>query len=148
MEWRYYEPIEWFMLKYPIHDSFHAYMRMLGRLYIDEPALYEMDNDIFGFEWIDGSNAQQSVFSFIRRAKDGDEIVFVLNMSDCTYNDFRLGVPKEGVYKELFSSNRDIFDGTGAHNGGGIKTENIGCHGRAQSVSIIVPALSAAAFKI
>ena len=148
MEWRYYEPVEWFMLKYPIHDSFHNYMRMLGKLYKEQAALFEMENDIYGFEWIDGDNRQQSVFSFIRRAKDGSEIVAVINTLNYTHENFRLGVPKEGVYKEILSSNLKIYDGSGLHNEKPVKTQKIGCHGREQSISIVVPALSATAFKI
>ena len=148
MEWRYYEPIEWFMLKYPIHDSFHEYIRMLNKLYTSEPALFEMDNDIYGFEWIDGGNAGQRVFSFIRRAKDSGELLFVMNASEQDYYDFRLGVSQQGEYKEVFSSNLQRYDGTGVHNEAIIHTETIGIHGRAQSICIKLPALSAAAFKI
>lgn len=148
LEWRYYEPLEWSMLKYPIHDSFHEYIRMLNNMYIQENALFEMDNDIYGFEWIDGDNRQQSVFSFIRRAMDGSEIIAVINASRYTYEDFRMGVPKKGVYKEIMSSNLNIYDGSGIHNGQDIIAEDISCHGRGQSIRIVVPVLSAAAFKI
>ena len=148
MEWRYYEPLEWFMLKYPIHGSFHEYMRALNTFYISEPALYEMDNDIFGFEWIDGDNTSQSIYSYLRRARNGAEILVVLNMSIYDYSDFRIGVQKPGIYIETFSSNLDIYDGTGPHNPAPIKTEEIGCHKRAQSIVIYVPPLSATAFKI
>ena len=72
-----------------------------------------MDNDIFGFEWIDGSNREQNVFSFVRRAKDGSEIIVVLNMSENEYRGFRLGVPNKGDYYELVSSNLEIYDGDG-----------------------------------
>ncbi len=147
MEWRFYEPLEWFMLKYPIHDSFHEYVRMLNKTYLDEPALFEMDNDTFGFEWIDGDNRDQEVFSYLRRAHDGSEIIVILNMSIYEYSGFRLGVQNPGVYTELFSSNIERYDGTGTHNENPIQTENIGCHRRAQSVVITVPPLSATAFK-
>jgi len=148
MEWRYNEPLEWFMLKYPIHDSFHEYMRSLNALYTKEPALYEMDNDIYGFEWIDGDNSAQSIYSYIRRAIDGSEIVVILNMSIYDYSNFRIGVQKAGTYHEVLSSNLVIYDGTGKHNPDPIETESIGCHKRANSMTIYIPPLSATAFKI
>jgi 1,4-alpha-glucan branching enzyme len=146
MEWRFYETIEWFMLKYPIHDSFHEYVKRLNEIYLDESALHEMDSDVFGFEWIDGDNRAQSVFSFIRRAKDGSEIIAVLNMSENDYRGFRLGLPGQGEYYELISSNLEIYDGTGLNNPGNIISEETPSHGRPQSIVIDIPALSAAAF--
>lgn len=147
MEWRFYEPIEWFMLKYPIHDSFHEYIRMLNKFYLDEKALYQADNDVLGFDWIDADNQEQSIFSFLRRSKDGEEIIIVLNMSIYEYPNFRLGVPHQGKYKEVFSSNLDIYDGTGTHNKSVITSEDIHFHQRDNSIQIIVPPLSATAFK-
>ena len=147
MEWRYYEPVEWFMLKYPIHDSFHEYVKKLNELYCTEPALYESDNDLYGFEWIDGSNRGQNVFSFIRRAKDSSEIIAVINASWQNYGSFRLGVPCEGEYTEIISSNLKIYDGSGEHNGAPISSENVPSHGKDHSIVIEVPALCAMAFK-
>jgi 1,4-alpha-glucan branching enzyme len=147
MEWRYYEAVEWFMLDYPIHDSFHEYVRMLNQFYLNEKALYEMDNDVFGFEWIDADNKDQNIISFIRRAKDGTEIIILLNMSIYEYNDFRIGISKHGKYKEILSSNLKEFDGTGVHNKDEIISENIGCHNREYSINIILPPLSASVFK-
>ncbi len=147
MEWRYYEPIEWFMLKYPIHDSFHEYVRNLNRIYTSEPALFEMDRDIYGFEWIDGDNSEQSVFSFVRRAKNGSELIAVFNMSDTNYSNFRIGVPQNGHYEEIVCSNMDVYNGTGLHNKNEIITDNISCHGKAYSIVIEVPALSAMVFR-
>ena len=147
MEWRYYEPVEWFMLKYPIHDSFHEYVRALNKMYISEPSLYEMDNDVFGFEWIDGSNKEQNVFSFMRRAKDGSELIIVLNMSENDYHGFNLGVPRKGKYSEILSSNLDIYDGTGLHNGELISSIDIPCHGKKQSIKIEIPFFCAMAFR-
>ncbi len=147
MEWRYYEPIEWFMLEYPIHDSLHEFVRELNRLYLSEPALYEMDRDVYGFEWIDGNNRGQSVFSFIRRARNGNEIIAVFNMSENCYSNFRLGVPQSGRYEEILCSNLNIYNGTGLHNSKTISTENVSNHGRSQSIVIEVPALSAMIFR-
>ena len=147
MEWRYYEPIEWFMLKYPIHDSFHEYVKMLNELYSTEPALYESDNDLYGFEWIDGDNRGQNVFSFIRRAKDGGEIIAIINASWQSYGGFRLGVPCEGEYSEIMSSNLKIYDGSGEHNGESLSSEPVPSHGKEHSIVIEVPALCAMAFK-
>ena len=68
-------------------------------------------------------------------------------MSIYEYQNFRLGVPKPGTYAELFSSNLKVYDGTGTHNAENILTENIGCHNRAQSVTLTIPPLSATALK-
>jgi 1,4-alpha-glucan branching enzyme len=147
MEWRYYEPIEWFMLDYPIHDSFHKYVKELNRIYKTEPALYDMDSDIYGFEWIDADNKDQNVFSFLRRADDGTEIIVVLNFSIYPYSGFRLGVNTAGDYTELISSDCERYDGTGVTNGGTITSEYIGAHKRGQSIVIDIPPVGACAFK-
>ncbi len=147
MEWRFYEPIEWFMLKYPIHDSFHEYVRMLNKFYLSEKALFEMDNNVLGFDWIDANNQEQSIFSFLRRSKDGEEIIIILNMSIYEYQDFRLGVSQKGKYKEVFSSNLKVYDGTGSHNETAVTSEDIAFHQRENSIRITIPPLSATAFK-
>lgn len=147
MEWRYYEPLEFFMLKYPIHDSYHEYIRALNQLYLNEPALYELDHDDLGFEWIDADNTDQSVFIFLRRAKSGEELIIVLNNSSQQYENFRLGVPEKGKYQEIFSSNLDIYDGSGIHNERVMETEAILWHKKEQSIVCVVSPLSVMVIK-
>ncbi len=132
----------------PIHDSLHEYVRELNKVYLSESALFEMDNDIYGFEWIDGDNSEQNVLSFLRRAKRWER-----NTGSSKYVTKRIrGLPtrspKEGTYKEILSSNLEAYDGTGKHNPWEIESENIGCHRREQSIVVYVPPLSATAFKI
>jgi 1,4-alpha-glucan branching enzyme len=147
MEWRYYQPIEFFMLDYPIHGSFHNYMRALNQLYRNEPALYELDHDVLGFEWVDANNVDQSVYIFLRRARSGENLIIVINNSPQLYENFRMGVPQFGEYREIFSSNLDIYDGSGIHNEGHMKAEDISWHQKEWSIVCVVPPLSATVIK-
>lgn len=104
------EQMDWFLLEYPMHDSFKRFMRDLNTIYANESALYKDDFDYSYFEWIDADNANENLFSFIRKGEE-ETIIVVLNMSANTYHGHQFGVLEEGVYNEILNSEKDIYSG-------------------------------------
>lgn len=91
-EWKDKEQVDWHLLKYPAHDASNRYIKDLNKLYLNEPALWELDHSFEGFEWIDVNNNEQSIFSYIRKCKNADEfVVVVLNFKPVPYHQYRVG---------------------------------------------------------
>ena len=105
--------------------------------------LWERDTSWEGFEWIDADNRDQSILTFLRRAADGDELLVVLNFTPETYEDYRIGVPARGVYRELMSSDDERYGGSGVRNDGDVTAEAVAWNGRAASVRLRIPPLGA-----
>ncbi len=102
--------LDWFMLEYPLHDSFKRLCRDLNNLYKAEPAFYKYDFDPKGFKWIDADNAKQRIYSYVRYSDDKCYVV-VLNMAPVSYEEFEIGVPTWGYYTEVINSEKDIYNG-------------------------------------
>lgn len=126
IEWRYYQQLDWFLLKYDMHNKLHNYVKQLNHFYKNHKELYEIDFDWKGFKWIDCSDYEQSVIAFTRIAKNKDEfIIAVCNFTPCVRNKYRIGIPKMGAYEEVFNSDLECYGGSGVKNEGIIQTENI-----------------------
>lgn len=115
-EWDYKESIEWFLLDYPMHKAFQSFVRALNHIYLTCPALYENDYSWEGFEWISADNKNQSVISYRRIDKQGNDAIAVINFTPVERKDFVLSVPKKGFYKELINSNSTLYGGSGKTN--------------------------------
>ncbi len=102
--------MDWFMLKYPAHDSFHRYFRDLCHIYKSYPAFYNNEYTWDTFHWIMVDNKDQSLFVYYREDKH-HYFVVVLNMLPVSYTHYRIGVPKAGHYTELINSEKDIYNG-------------------------------------
>lgn len=104
------EELDWKLLKYPIHDSFHRFFKDLSFIFNSYKAFFSLDYSSSSFNWIDPNNSDQSVYSYFRK---DDEYIFiiVLNMKPITYNNFSLNVPYNGKYVELINSQKDIYNG-------------------------------------
>ncbi len=144
IEWREYEGLEWFLPEqYDAHRKQLAYTKALNNFYLKEKALYSNDRNWKGFQWIDADNAEQSVFIFCRTCGSGQhKDVVVLNFGTGYYEDFRVGVPKDGIYTESFSTDDLAYGGSGCLNTEPRRSEKIPCHGQQQSVSIRLAPLS------
>lgn len=144
IEWDHNRELDWFLLDYPAHGDFFRFTARLNDFYCREPALWREDFSWDGFEWIDSGNNAQSVISFIRKDPEGEEnLIAVINFSDTDYENFRIGVPEEGVYEAVFSTN-----GEGKETG----TECLAAkgremHGFSSSFTVALPALSAIILK-
>ena len=147
-EWNHDESVHWHLLQHESHQGLQRYVRDLNRLYQSEPALYEVDFDYHGFEWIDFRDAEGSIISFVRRGKDPENfLVFVYNFTPVARMGYRVGVPKGGFYKEVMNSDSRSYWGGNMGNFGGIWADEMPWHGRAASLSLTIPPLSMVVMK-
>lgn len=142
-EWNWNWQLEWHLLDDESHRGVYNFLRDLNRLYRSEKALYEVDFHWDGFEWIDFSDSDHSVISFIRRSRDWrDYLVFVFNFTPVPRFNYRIGVPEGGFYRELINSDSSIYGGSDLGNNGGVKAQPIPFHGRPYSFCLTLPPLS------
>lgn len=115
IEWREYEELQWFVIdRFNTHKETLNYFKKLNKFYLENKSLWELDYDEKGFEWIDADNADKSIFSFIRSGKsEDDKLVFVCNFTPNVYYDFKVSVPSNGEYEEVFNSDSIEFGGSG-----------------------------------
>jgi 1,4-alpha-glucan branching enzyme len=141
-EWNHEQSIEWHLLEYQSHYGVWKGVRDLNHLYRNEPALYELDFDGAGFEWVDFSDQDQSVISYMRKGQSGhDAVLVVLNLTPMARLDYRVGVPEGGRWRELLNSDAAEYGGSGFGNFGGIDAAPLPIHGRSHSLSITLPPL-------
>ncbi|MDD3164772.1 MAG: 1,4-alpha-glucan branching protein GlgB [Oscillospiraceae bacterium] len=140
VEWRYDESIEWFLTGYESHRRYLEFTKSMNRLFLKEKALWEDNFQPDGFTWIDADNAEQGIVIY-RRGAQGEEVLVLINFQPDTYDDFRVGVPDEGAYRELLSSDSAEYGGSGRINYGVIKSEPIPWQGMPHSIRLIVPPL-------
>ena len=141
-EWDENKEIAWPLLVYPMHQMLQDYVRDLNHFYLAHQALWDWDQDQNGFRWIDPNNRQQSIYSFFRLAGDGRFLVTLINFSPQVFENFRLGVPKKGVYHEVFNSDWLQYGGSGQQNDLPLTAQNITWHNQPYSVTITVPPLA------
>lgn len=146
-EWNYADELKWELLDYPMHEKLRCYVRDLNRFYLENSALWQNDNDWEGFRWICADDRNQSVISFVREDRDGNMLIAVCNFCPVTRRNYRIGVPKEGKLKCVFSSAKKIYGGTGEKTPSA-KTSKTAMHGYKQSASICIPALSVSYYVI
>jgi 1,4-alpha-glucan branching enzyme len=148
LEWNYHTQVPWELLQFPIHAAFQSFVKELNRLYREEPALYEVDFDYTGFEWIDIADVESSVISFIRRAANRDEyIVFACNFTPVPRHNYEIGVPEMGFYREILNTDAAQFGGSNMGNRGGVMAKEKQRHHRPCNISITLPPLAVVAFK-
>ncbi len=141
-EWNHDESLEWHVLQYPSHQCIQKWLRDLNHLYRSEPALYELDFTIEGFEWVDVHDWERSIISFLRKRKGGGEkILVVCNFTPGISRNYRIGVPHGGFWRELLNSDAEIYGGSGQGNLGGIEAEQVSSHGRDYSLTLTLPPL-------
>ncbi|MCB7318840.1 1,4-alpha-glucan branching protein GlgB [Lacrimispora sp. 210928-DFI.3.58] len=146
-EWNENASLEWNLLEYPVHKDMQAYVKALNKLYLEHPALYELDFSPEGFEWINCSYHNESMVMFIRRSKKKEEtLLFICNFDNVEHEKFRVGVPFYGKYKEIFSSNAKEFGGDGKGNGRVKTAKKQEWDERDYSIEITIPAMSFAVF--
>ncbi len=140
-EWNWQSSLRWDLLQYPLHRSLHDFVGALNRLYASHPALYEIDFNSRGFEWIDIHDVDASVISFLRRAKNGDTLVFVCNFTPTVRRPYNVGMPMPGPWREVLNSDWSEFGGSGVSNPGTVWAQDGNCQGRAQHVTLVLPPL-------
>ncbi len=147
-EWNHDSSLDWHFLEYERHAQIQKWITALNQLYREEPALYELDFESAGFEWIDTSDTRQSVISFIRKGKSTGDIWFIIgNFTPSVYFNYRVGVPHGGFWKELLNSDAREYGGSGQGNLKSIRASKTPAHGRPYSIEITVPPLALVFFK-
>ena len=140
-EWNHDQSLDWHLLDYPLHAGLRQFVRDLNRVYSAEPALYALDFDPAGFQWIDCNDHENSVVAFIRRDSAGGFVVAVLNFTPVPRDGYRIGVPLPGEYNELINSDSEAYGGSNIGNAGVAQTEPIPSHGHADSLRLNLPPL-------
>jgi 1,4-alpha-glucan branching enzyme len=147
-EWNHDDQIGWHLLERPDHAGLQRMMADINRLYRDEPALHRLDTDPAGFEWIVGDDAENSLFAFLRKGRPGDPpIAFIVNMTPQPHQDYRLGLPHAGPWREILNSDSAIYGGSNRGNGGLVQVEGQPAHGRPASAPLVIPPLGAVLLK-
>lgn len=148
IEWRYYESIEWFLVdQFENHAKYQHFVEALNNLYLSEPALWREAYEWSGFEWLCADDSEHSMISFVRRGQGDEELVIVINFDVALRTNWRVAVPREGDYKEIFNSDDAAFGGSGQLNAGKISSRPEECDGRENSVLINIPPLGGTILK-
>ena len=147
-EWSESRQLDWWLNDHLPHRGMQQLVSELNRLYLENPALWELDHFPEGFRWIDGGNSEQNVLSFIRVSRTGEKILVILNFADFPYHDYRIGVPGPGSYQELMNSDAAGFGGSNVVNPLPIDSESIPAHGFENSIEIQIPPLGAIWLKL
>ena len=147
-EWNENRSLEWELLQYPVHKEMQEYVKALNHLYTTQPALYEMDYEPEGFEWINCTYNDENIAIFIRKTKrPEDTLLFVCNFVPVAHEKFRVGVPFAGKYKEILNSDSVKFGGTGATNPRVKASKKEEWDAREHSISITLPPLGICVFQ-
>jgi 1,4-alpha-glucan branching enzyme len=147
-EWNHDESLDWHLLERPLHAGLQGWVRDLNNLYRSEPALHEIDFDGAGFEWIDCSDALNSVVGFLRRGRRPDDLLLVVcNFTPVVREQYRVGVPSGGFWAERLNSDATLYGGSGQGTGGGVHAEAVDMHGRPYSLNLTLPPLGVLVFQ-
>ena len=147
-EWHHDGSLDWHFLDYQRHAEIQEWLKELNHLYHSEPALYELDCEPAGFDWVDASDALQSVISFIRKGKTTNDIMLIIcNFTPTTHSDYRVGVPRGGYWHEILNGDAIEYGGSGQVNPKRLKAEKIPAHGRPYSLNLTIPPLATVFFK-
>jgi 1,4-alpha-glucan branching enzyme len=141
-EWRAAWEIDWWQLQMDLHKGVFNMVRDLNRLYLEMPALHELDFEQNGFSWIDCQDADQTLLSFIRRGRQGETLVVAFNFTPVPRNHYRIGLPYDCSYREIFNSDSEYYGGSNKGNGGGIRAEKTPWMGQPYSAEIEIPPLA------
>ncbi len=146
-EWSEERELDWYLLDDPRHKHLQDFVKALLHLYKRNPCMYENDHDWGGFEWINANDADRSIFSFVRKSKDGkNNLLFVCNFTPVARDDYRVGVPKASTYKLMLNSDAAAFGGSGEKRPNSIKAVHLECDGREYSIAYPLPAYGVAVF--
>jgi 1,4-alpha-glucan branching enzyme len=148
-EWNANDQVNWWLLDSgPYHRGVQRFVQDLNSLYQRESSLWDADYSYEGFSWVDCSDAENSVLSFMRRTRDGQNpMLVVLNLTPVPRPFYRLGVPVAGRWLEVLNSDAEAYGGSNQGNLGGVVAEQIPSHGQACSAALHLPPLSVVVFK-
>jgi 1,4-alpha-glucan branching enzyme len=141
-EWNHDRELDWPLLQDPIHAGVQRLVRDLNKLYASEPALHQRDCEPNGFQWTVGDDRANSVFSFVRYAANNPPVLVVSNMTPVPRYGYRIGVPFDGAWREIFNSDSEFYGGSNIGNQGQVMAKAFAAHGQPYSVEVILPPLA------
>jgi 1,4-alpha-glucan branching enzyme len=141
-EWQHDFSLDWHENNHPDHHGIQRIVRDLNRLYQEEPALYVHNFSSEGFQWINADDAERSVISWIRKGlTEKDNLIFVANFSPVAWQNYRIGVPSLGFYKEIFNTDNLYYGGSDVMNSAELETAPIPANQHGHSLSLKLPPL-------
>jgi 1,4-alpha-glucan branching enzyme len=141
-EWNHDASLDWHLLDYDRHRGVRDLVAHLNRAYVAGRSLHELDCQPEGFEWIEANDADQSVLSFLRKSRGGEEAMAVVcNFTPVPRTNFRIGVDRPGWWREIVNSNAREFGGSGHGNLGAVEAAPVPSHGRRWSLNLTLPPL-------
>ncbi len=147
-EWQYQKELDWQLLDYEMHYRLYRYVRDLNAFYLKEKALWQLDHQWQGFEWIDPQDYSQSVITFMRKGYDPDDfLVVVANFTPVVRENYRIGVPRPGIYQEVWNSDLTVYGGSGQQNERLLPSQPLPWHNRQYSLVIKLPPLAVICLK-
>jgi 1,4-alpha-glucan branching enzyme len=142
-EWNHDAELDWWLLGADDrHGGLQRWVGDLNRLYRAEPALHALDFNAAGFEWVDADDSDCSVLTYLRKSADGEVLLVVANFTPVPRENYLVGVPKAGHWREVLNSDATLYGGSGVGNRGGTDSVPVGAHGRFQSLNLTLPPLS------
>jgi 1,4-alpha-glucan branching enzyme len=142
-EWNDDDALDWYLQDYPHHQGIRTLLTDLNRLYRETPTLYQNEFEFSGFEWIDCHDSSQSILSYLRKDRDGNELLIVLNFTPVPRDNYRIGVNQPGEYREIMNSDSEFYGGSNLGNGKPLVSEETPWMGRDQSITLSLPPLGA-----
>jgi 1,4-alpha-glucan branching enzyme len=147
-EWQHEESLEWWVLQYTEHGGLMHWVADLNRVYVEEPALHEVDFQPDGFEWIDNHDSEFSTLAYARKSRDDSNMIVVaFNFTPVPRVNHLLGVPRPGRWREVLNSDAQYYGGSGLGNQGGVQSYPVPVHGRYHAIRITLPPLAVVYFK-
>ncbi len=146
-EWDHEKSLDWHLTDEPMHGGMSRLTGDLNRVMREEKALHELDFDPAGFAWIDASDAEQSVISFVRRGSGDEMLVAAFNFTPVPRHNYQIGAPVGGHWLEILNSDAPIYGGSGQGNLGGVDAAPVGRHGHLHSLNLTLPPLGAVFLK-
>ena len=141
-EWSFEGSLDWHLLSSPSHAGLQRWVGDLNRLYRSDARLHRLDSKAEGFEWVDRSDEQSTIVSFLRRGMpDDDPLLFVCNFTPVERVGYRIGVPRDGQWRELLNSDAKHYGGRGLGNLGAVRADTAALHGREHSLELTLPPL-------
>ena len=141
-EWNHDRSLDWHLLEDSMHAGVKTLIADLNRVYREVPALHELDCDPAGFEWIESSDSENSVFSFVRNGRgDARPVLVICNFTPVVQHGYRVGAPVEGKYRTILNSDDPDYGGSGIGSRENIPTQPVHWHGRSQSIELDLPPL-------
>ena len=148
IEWKYDDQLDWFLLQYEKHPDMQRYVRELNRLYLETPALYQVDDSWDGFKWLSVNDSDRSIVAMLRTAKDGSAVACCVNFTPVVYEKYRIGLPYACQLEEILCSDRTEYAGSGLYNGLPIRSEETPCNDLPHSAEVLIPAFGCVYFRV